>query len=432
MHPVSIMSEGPGARGLVKGRTKARKIPKTSETSETENPLVSLPPIPYTSVTKLNSKPETQSVVSEHLFRNDTNRRNKIPDCDVNCDSKDENDHELDINIQSKIENSSNEGNMFVNNLEAVVRELRLGSIDESQPIKNISSTKINSLSGSDRSDGTSHFNQSVQDVKEKLSPTKELKRACLSNSFSESVLQLLPENHEADFTPESAYEEDWPSDGNVNRRRIGSIGGDSSYSRRSSSNAGDSDSILEPGESASRRASSGVGSTDGQSVYSRSQSMEDEPGDSVSRRPSSNTCEGDDAIEDSSRVVVREKNKQSRQESVFGSKESLSRRTSGGTNSEVLDSHDRLLRRDSLLEAVLAAKRSGWRNLTRSESLDSSTSLTSSLNSSLASDTSGCPCDDCLLGLTQPPRPKKVRCCLLNFQTIVTEIFIVTRSCIP
>ncbi|XP_050711215.1 inositol-trisphosphate 3-kinase B-like isoform X1 [Eriocheir sinensis] len=77
-------------------------------------------------------------------------------------------------------------------------------------------------------------------------------------------------------------------------------------------------------------------------------------------------------------------------------------------------DPREPLGRRDSLLEAVLAAKTGGWRGLVRTDSMESGASLTSSVSSSLSSDGSACPCDDCFLGLTdlllaQPPtRPKK------------------------
>lgn len=88
-----------------------------------------------------------------------------------------------------------------------------------------------------------------------------------------------------------------------------------------------------------------------------------------------------------------------------------LSRRGSAFDDS---DAREPLGRRDSLLEAVLAAKKGGWRGLVRTDSVESGASVTSSV-SSLSSDGSGCPCDDCFLGLTdlllsQPPAKKKVR----------------------
>ncbi|CAL4059765.1 unnamed protein product, partial [Meganyctiphanes norvegica] len=73
--------------------------------------------------------------------------------------------------------------------------------------------------------------------------------------------------------------------------------------------------------------------------------------------------------------------------------------------------------RRDSLMEAVLAAKRTGWRGLVRTDSVESGASMASSLASisSMGSE-HDCFCDDCLLGITdlpqmlpnQPIRPKK------------------------
>ncbi|XP_045128317.1 uncharacterized protein LOC123514499 [Portunus trituberculatus] len=98
--------------------------------------------------------------------------------------------------------------------------------------------------------------------------------------------------------------------------------------------------------------------------------------------------------------------------------REALARRHSRdsrrGSAIEEMDTRDPLGRRDSLLEAVLAAKRTGWRGLVRTDSVESGASLASV--SSMSSDGSGCPCDDCFLGLTdlqlltQPPaKPKKV-----------------------
>ncbi|XP_063839899.1 LOW QUALITY PROTEIN: inositol-trisphosphate 3-kinase A-like [Scylla paramamosain] len=96
--------------------------------------------------------------------------------------------------------------------------------------------------------------------------------------------------------------------------------------------------------------------------------------------------------------------------------REALARRHSRdsrrGSAIEEMDTRDPLGRRDSLLEAVLAAKRTGWRGLVRTDSVESGASMASV--SSMSSDGSGCPCDDCFLGLTdlmlaQPPaKPKK------------------------
>nr|XP_045626139.1 inositol-trisphosphate 3-kinase A-like isoform X1 [Procambarus clarkii]XP_045626140.1 inositol-trisphosphate 3-kinase A-like isoform X1 [Procambarus clarkii] len=87
------------------------------------------------------------------------------------------------------------------------------------------------------------------------------------------------------------------------------------------------------------------------------------------------------------------------------------------GSALEEQESREPLGRRDSLLEAVLAAKKGGWRGLVRTDSVESGASMASSLTSvSSSSDGSSCPCDDCFLGLTdlllaspsQPSRPKK------------------------
>ncbi|XP_068220559.1 LOW QUALITY PROTEIN: inositol-trisphosphate 3-kinase B [Palaemon carinicauda] len=106
--------------------------------------------------------------------------------------------------------------------------------------------------------------------------------------------------------------------------------------------------------------------------------------------------------------------------------KEPLIRRDSKGPFSRrgsMLDDFDcreprELGRRDSLLEAVLAAKKGGWRGLVRTDSMESGASMASSLASvsSAGSDGSMCPCDDCFLGLTDlllashsvSSRPKK------------------------
>lgn len=114
--------------------------------------------------------------------------------------------------------------------------------------------------------------------------------------------------------------------------------------------------------------------------------------------------------------------------------KETLSRRTSResrgplsrrGSSLDDLeprggDGKEPLGRRDSLLEAVLAAKKSGWKGLVRTDSMESGASLASSMASvsSMSSEGSSCPCDDCFLGITdllqaslsQPSRPKKVK----------------------
>ena len=333
-----------------------------------------------------------------------------------------------DMKEEFKTVNSTGTENCCAHNLGAAVRE----SFEHDS--KYISRSKTRELERNFTSGAVNEFgiyhqpntHEIIQEdfslIKDRSPPTsKDFKRPSLNIALAESALKLLPEDDEVNFTPDSAYEEDWPSDS----RRVGGGGGSvsgessSSYSRRASSTGGDSD-CLEPCESISRRASSGIGSTDGRSVYSRAQSIEDEPGESVSRRASSNTCEGGgggggDSIEDTAAATASRERSNRRLEVMCGSKESLNRRTSGGANNsnnnDLLDNiHDPLSRRDSLLEAVLAAKRGGWRNLTRSESVDSASSFASSLNSSLASDTSGCPCDDCLLGLTQPPKPKKVR----------------------
>ena len=248
-------------------------------------------------------------------------------------------------------------------------------------------------------------------------SPDPTVKRPSFTN---ESTLKLLPEHDEVDFSCDSAMEEDWDgrrsssvgdSDSlvgeSVSRRASSGIGSSPSEpsSRRASSNIGDSESVGE--ESVSRRASSGIGSMDGRSALSRTQSIDEE----------------------------------SSMDSGRSSSSSSDRRSVDSSSNQP---HDPLARRDSLLEAVLAAKRSGWRNLIRSESIDSATSFASSLTSlnsqaslnsqisqsslasqnsqisqnsfisqnsltSVNSDASGCPCDDCLLGLTQPPTLKKV-----------------------
>ncbi|KAK7047974.1 hypothetical protein SK128_010395, partial [Halocaridina rubra] len=109
--------------------------------------------------------------------------------------------------------------------------------------------------------------------------------------------------------------------------------------------------------------------------------------------------------------------------------KEPLSRRASRDSRGplsrrgSMLDDIDgreprELGRRDSLLEAVLAAKKGGWKGLVRTDSVESGASMASSLASvsSAGSDGSVCPCDDCLLGLTDlllashplSSRPKK------------------------
>lgn len=109
--------------------------------------------------------------------------------------------------------------------------------------------------------------------------------------------------------------------------------------------------------------------------------------------------------------------------------KEPLSRRASRDSRGplsrrgSMLDEFDyreprELGRRDSLLEAVLAAKKGGWRGLVRTDSMESGASMASSLASvsSTGSEGSVCPCDDCFLGLTdlllatrsQPSKPKK------------------------
>lgn len=103
--------------------------------------------------------------------------------------------------------------------------------------------------------------------------------------------------------------------------------------------------------------------------------------------------------------------------------KESLSRRASResrgplsrrGSTLDEMEPREPLGRRDSLLEAVLAAKKGGWRGLVRTDSVESGASMASV--SSMGSEGSVCPCDDCLLGLTdllasrtEPSRPKKV-----------------------
>lgn len=101
-----------------------------------------------------------------------------------------------------------------------------------------------------------------------------------------------------------------------------------------------------------------------------------------------------------------------SRKESREFFRSPLSRRGSGIDEFEV--HYEPLGRRDSLLEAVLAAKKSGWRGLVRTDSTDSAASLASA--TSTASEGPYCPCDDCLLGLTDllaarahPAPPKKV-----------------------
>lgn len=108
-------------------------------------------------------------------------------------------------------------------------------------------------------------------------------------------------------------------------------------------------------------------------------------------------------------------------------SRSALSRRGSMLDELEPRDAREPqpLGRRDSLLEAVLAAKRGGWRGLVRTDSMESGASMASSMASvSSSSEGSVCPCDDCMLGLTdlllvpaphsQPSRPKKVNTCLL------------------
>ncbi|XP_037778435.1 inositol-trisphosphate 3-kinase B-like isoform X1 [Penaeus monodon] len=102
-------------------------------------------------------------------------------------------------------------------------------------------------------------------------------------------------------------------------------------------------------------------------------------------------------------------------------SRSALSRRGSMLDELEPRDAREPqpLGRRDSLLEAVLAAKRGGWRGLVRTDSMESGASMASSMASvSSSSEGSVCPCDDCMLGLTdlllvptphsQPSRPKK------------------------
>ena len=210
-----------------------------------------------------------------------------------------------------------------------------------------------------------------------------------LSKTSLDDTVEKSETTQEQDAV-DSAFEEDWSHVWSSTASRTSSSCHES-LSRRTSLLEDDICSIISSKDSISRKSSRE--SRGG--PFSRRGSLLDE------EICSSSTC--------SRESFSRRSSKESRISS-------FSRR--GSLLDEVNSSFDQpsprdiLNRRDSLLEAVLAAKRGGWRGLVRTDSLESGASFTSA--SSIASDCS-CPCDDCLLGISDfsrsssSSRPKKV-----------------------